>query len=173
MSKQIEVEGKCQYDSDIKAAYRASACGPVTAFVLLRHLFPDRQAPQVNDLYRLLGGTRIGLPAWRFIRNMRKVLGSGWTVQKCTVTEAVEQIDNGLPVAVKFDKWTSLNWRRRFSFDYHWVVMTGYEMVGGALYLHVHDHGGRNRKSQVRRIPYLPNEKVLTFIKLEPSERRQ
>lgn len=171
MSRQLNVEGKCQYDQDIKSSYRASACGPVTAFVLLRHLLPDRDTLPIDELYRRLGGTKIGLPAWRFIRNMRKVLGSGWTVRKCTVAEAVEQIDNGLPVAAKFDKWTGLKWRRHFSFDYHWVVMTGYETAGDTLFLLVHDHGGKNRESAVRRIPYSPNKDIVTFVRISPSER--
>ncbi|WP_153732092.1 C39 family peptidase [Sporosarcina obsidiansis] len=171
MSKLIEVKGKSQYDEDIKPSYRASACGPVTAFVLLRHLFPTQQTPTINDLYRQLGGTKIGLPTWRFVRRLGHLLGADWTVKVCHVHEAIQQLDKGRPVALKFDKWFRLKWCGRFSYDYHWVVMVGYEYVEDSLHVLVHDNGGRNRPSKVRSIPYQPNKKILTFVKIEPSKR--
>ncbi|ARK24044.1 hypothetical protein SporoP37_04675 [Sporosarcina sp. P37] len=171
MSKYIDVQGKSQYDHDIHPGYRPSACGPVTAFVLLRYFFPADQTPSINELYKKLGGTKIGLPAWRFVRRFRRLLGADWTVKICDVQQAMEQIDAGRPVAVKFDKWFNFRWRGNFSFDYHWVVMAGYEYVKGDLHILVHDHGGRNRDSRVRSIPYGINQKIVTFIKIEPSKR--
>lgn len=171
MAKYIEVKGKSQYDSDIEPSYRASACGPVTAFVLLRHFFPAEQVPSINELYKRLGGTKIGLPTWRFVRRLNQMLGSQWDVKVCDLGQALQQIDEERPVAVKFDKWFSFKWRSRFSFDYHWVVMVGYEYVEGQLHVLVHDHGGKNCASRVRSIPYEPNKKILTFIKMEPLER--
>ncbi|EGQ20844.1 C39 family peptidase [Mammaliicoccus sciuri] len=171
MSKFIEVQGKSQHDIDIKPPYRASACGPVTAFVLLRHLFPSRQLPDINELYRQLGGTKIGLPTWRFIRNLDRMLGPDWHVKVCDVKEAMHQLEEGRPVALKFDKWFRLKWRGRFSYDYHWVVLVGYDYIEGILHLLVHDNGGRNRPSIVQTIPYEPNKKILTFVKIEPSKR--
>lgn len=171
MSRLIEVKGKSQHDEDINRAYRASACGPVTAFVLLRHLLSPNQPPDINQLYRQLGGTRIGLPASRFVRKLSKLLGADWNVKTCSVEEALHQLNEGRPVALKFDKWFRLKWRGRFSFDYHWVVLVGYEYIEGSLYLLVHDNGGRNRPSTVRSVPYRLNESILTFIKIEPSKR--
>lgn len=168
MAKFIDVRGKSQYDGDIKPAYRPSACGPVTAFVLLRHLLPHLPAPNINALYRQLGSTKIGLPTWRFVRRLDHLLGADWQVKVCNAEQALQQIDNNRPVALKFDKWFNLQWRGRFSFDYHWVVMVGYDYVEGALHMLVHDNGGRNCASTVRSIPYDPNKNILTFVKIEP-----
>lgn len=170
MAKYIEIKGKSLYDHDIEPRYRASACGPVTAFVLLRHYFPAEQTPSINELYRQLGGTKVGLPTWRFVRRVGQLLGARWNVQVCGLQQALHQIDEGRPVAVKFDKWFNFKWRSRFSFNYHWVVMVGYEYVDDELHMLVHDHGGRNCGSRVRSIPYGPNKKILTFITIEPSE---
>ncbi|PID24192.1 C39 family peptidase [Sporosarcina sp. P7] len=171
MSKYIEVKGKSQYDNDIGPSYRPSACGPVTAYVLLRHFFPSGPIPSINELYRTLGSTKIGLPTWRFVRQLNRLLGSQWHVKVCHVQQAIEQIDEDRPVAVKFDKWFKFKWCSRFSFDYHWVVMVGYEYVENQLHVLVHDHGGRKRASRVRSIPYEPNKKILTFVKIEPLKR--
>ncbi|ARK20864.1 C39 family peptidase [Sporosarcina ureae] len=171
MSKYIEVKGKSQYDHDIEPRYRPSACGSVTAYVLLRHFFPTEQTPSINELYRTLGSTKIGLPTWRFVRRLNQMLGSQWNVKVCTVQQAIEQIDEDRPVALKFDKWFKFKWRSRFSFNYHWVVMVGYEYVDNQLLVLVHDHGGRNSASRVRSIPYEPNKKILTFVTIEPLKR--
>lgn len=171
MRKYIEVQGKSQYDHDIEPGYRPSACGPVTAYVLLRHFFPSAHVPSINELYRTLGGTKFGLPTWRFVRRLARLLGPQWRVGVCDLSQALEQIDADRPVAVKFDKWFRFKWRSRFSFDYHWVVMVGYEWVDGQLNVLVHDHGGRNCASRVRSIPYAPNQQILTFVKIEPLER--
>lgn len=164
-------QGKSQYDPDILIKYRPSACGPVTAFVILRYLLPSQPLPTVNELYRLLGGTRIGLFERRFVRNMRKLLGKQWTVKACDVQEAKRQLDLGRPVAAKFDKWFRFQWRQSFTFNYHWVAVVGYEEDDNGLRLLVHDHGGRNRPSQVRSVPYASNRKIVSFIKFEPSKR--
>ncbi|WP_301108858.1 C39 family peptidase [Sporosarcina sp.] len=171
MSRYIEVQGKSQHDHDIHPTYRPSACGPVTAFVILRHLLPAAQTTDINELYRQLGGTKIGLPAWRFVRLLNKLLGADWQVSVCTIEEALSQLDEGRPVALKFDKWFRLKWRGRFSFDYHWVVLVGYEYIEGTLHLLVHDNGGRNRPSTVRTVPYPMNKSILTFVKIEPLKR--
>lgn len=169
MKKLIHVEGKCQYDHDIAPSYRNSACGPVTAFVLLRHLFPT-QTPDINELYRTLGGTKIGLPTYRFVRRLNHLLGSDWTVQVCDLLQALEQLDANRPVALKFDKWFNFQWRGQFSFDYHWVVMVGYHYIEGTLHILVHDNGSKNHCSTVRSLPYEPNKKILTFVSITPSK---
>ena len=75
MKIQLDIQGKSQFDPDIRPTYQPSACGPVTAFIMLNHHLPSTSLYDVNELYRLLGGTKIGLFKWRFIRNMRKLLG--------------------------------------------------------------------------------------------------
>ncbi|AXH99734.1 hypothetical protein DV702_08310 [Sporosarcina sp. PTS2304] len=172
MAKYISVQGKSQYDQDINPAYQPSACGPVTAFVLLQYLLPDRLAPDVNTLYRQLGGTKIGLSARRFVRRLSNLLGSDYHIQVSNVEDALHQIDENRPVALKFDKWFTFKWRGQFSFDYHWVVLVGYDYVEGALYLLVHDNGSRNCESTIRSIPYEPNKDILTFVTIEPLKRK-
>ena len=164
----IPLKKKSQFDSDIKKRYRASACGPVTAYAILDHFFPN-QFQNINTLYRALGGTPIGLFTYRFIRNLSKLLGDDWLVEKCSMEEMKKQIDAGHPVAAKFDKWFTWHWRGHYSYDYHWVAVIGYEERESGLWLFVHDNGGRNRPCQVQVLPYEPNAEILTFVKIEKS----
>ena len=168
MNKLLQIKRKSQFSSDINQRFQPSACGPVTAYLLLDYHFPNRW-PDVNELYRRLGSTKIGLFTWCFIRNMRKLLGTDWEIAKCTIDEVMKQIDTGRPVAAKFDKWFTFKWRGRYSFDYHWVPVIGYEMKDNQLMLIIHDNGGRNRPSKVQSVPYHPNREILTFIKMEPK----
>lgn len=167
MQKYIPLKKKSQYDADIHKQYRNSACGPVTAYTMLDYFLPN-QFPNVNELYKKLGGTPIGLFTHRFIRNLSKLLGSDWLVEKCFIEEMKKQIDQGRPVAAKFDKWFTGHWRGRYSYDYHWVAVVGYEVKEDATWLFVHDHGGKNRPSQLQKLPYEPNADILTFVKVEP-----
>ena len=108
MNPNAKSKGKSQYDEDINERIRSSACGPVTAHVLMEYISYHACPYDVNELYRRLGGTVVGLSKGRFIRNLRKVLGPDWKVNQCTLEELKRQIDEGRPVAAKFDKWSSL-----------------------------------------------------------------
>ncbi len=167
--KVLNINGKSQYDEDIKESFRPSACGPVTARVLMDQFPPEICPFGVDELYTRLGGTKIGLGKSRFIRNMRKLLGADWTVVACDITEVKTQIDNGRLVAAKFDKWLHFRWRGSFEFDYHWVPVIGYEEKKDGIELIIHDNGGRSRPSQVRQVSYRKNKAVLSFVKIEPN----
>lgn len=169
MKRVLNVQGKSQYESDIEEKFRPSACGPVTAYVLLRHVHPQATTFQVNELYRLLGATKIGLFKWRFLRNMKKLLGPKWKVAECGIEEVRRQIQAGRPVAAKFDKWFSWNWWGTYAFDYHWVPVIGYEETQNDTLLIIHDNGSRRFKSQIRQVSYQQNKTILSFIKMEPS----
>jgi len=171
MNIQLPVQGYSQYDSSIQAKYRASACGPVTAFVMLNYLIPQSNPYQPNDLYEKLGGTRIGLFAYCFIRNMRKLLGPNWKVKQCTLQIALNELKNGRPVALKFDKYFSLKWNKKFTFSYHWVPLIGYELVDSEMVLFIHDNGGRKRPSEIRRVRYSDNAPILTFVQITPIKK--
>lgn len=169
MKQHIPLPKKSQYDIDIKKRYRSSACGPVTAYTILNYYFPNR-FQRIDQLYKQLGSTPIGLFTWHFIRNLSKLLGKHWIVEKCSVEEMKQQIDQGNPVAAKFDKWFTWNWRGHYSYDYHWVSVVGYEEADKGLFLFVHDHGGKNRPSQLQTIPYELNAAILTFVKIEKTK---
>ena len=168
MKIQLLVQGSSQYDPSIQSTYQASACGPVTAYVLLNYLMAQNCPYTPNELYSKLGGTRIGLFTHRFVRNMRKLLGSDWLIETCTIDNALDELKSGRPVALKFDKYFSFNWLKKYTFSYHWVPLIGYEIVNDELFLIVHDNGGRNRESKIRRIRYVENAPVLTFVKVVP-----
>ncbi len=170
VKKVLNVNGKSQYDTAIKESFRPSACGPVTARVIMDQYPPEACPYDVNELFTLLGGTKIGLSKGHFIRNMRKLLGTGWTVDECDIEEVKQQIANGQPVAAKFDKWFNFHWRGRYEFDYHWVPVIGYEETTEDIELIIHDNGGRNRPSQVRYVSYKRNKPVLSFVKIEPVQ---
>ncbi|WP_298468857.1 C39 family peptidase [uncultured Psychrobacillus sp.] len=167
MKIQLPVKGFSQYDVSINPKLQPSACGPVTVYVLLNYLLPNHSYIP-NDLYKHLKGTRIGLFTCRFIRRLKKLLGPGWTIQKCSIEESLGELQQGRPVALKFDKYFSFKWKQKFSFSYHWVPLIGYEKNNDELYLIVHDNGGRGRESSIRKIKYAENAPILTFIKVVP-----
>lgn len=171
MKKLANFSGKSQFDDDINLRYRPSACGPTTAYVMLNYLANNKNAYSVNDFYRILKSTRIGLFKYRFIRHLKKLLGPKWTVARCEIDEVFKQIDAGRPVAAKFDKWFRFRWFGRFSYSYHWVPVIGYEKKNGHTFLIVHDNGSRKHDSMIRHIPYEPNQPILSFVKIELSNK--
>lgn len=167
---QLPVQGFSQYDVTVDEKIQSSACGPVTAYVLLTYLLPNGHPHVPNNLYKQLKGTRIGLFTFRFIKYLRRLLGANWTIQKCTVEDALQELQHGRPVALKFDKYLTFKWRKSFSFSYHWVPMIGYEQINDEIYLIVHDNGGRGRDSTIRKIKYADNRPILTFVKVVPPD---
>lgn len=166
----LQVKGMSQYSNEIDQQLRNSACGPTTVYVILNYSLNDQQfSENVNGLYKLLGGTKIGLFKWRLIKNLQSYLGPKWRVADCTLKEALQQLDKGNPVAMKFDKYFTWQWNAKPTFKYHWVPLIGYEIKDDELYLIVHDNGGRNRESQIRTVRYADNEKVLSYVKIEPK----
>ncbi|MFA1642908.1 hypothetical protein AB5N96_08585 [Chryseomicrobium imtechense] len=168
MKTVLPFSGMSQYDDSVAPELRSSACGPVTAHLLLKHA--GLPAYSVDELYQSLRGTRIGLFTFRFVKFLNKLLPSDWRAEKCTLQEALNEIKKGRPVAVKFDKYFSFQFRSETSFSYHWVPMTGFVVNDGELFLLVHDNGGRGRESKLRRIPYGPNHKIVTFVKIAPLQ---
>lgn len=171
MSVQLDIEGMSQYATEVNKKFQNSACGPTTVHVLLKYLFKDNvaKAYDVNQLYTLLGGTKIGLFQWRLIKNLQKLMGPSWNVSSCSLKEALQQLDTGRPVAMKFDSYFSFKWREKPLFKYHWVPLIGYGTKEDKLYLIIHDNGGRQRDSQIRTVSYAENYKVLSFVKIEPK----
>lgn len=165
----LPVVGLSQYSNEIHPAFQNSACGPTTVYVILNYLFGTDPSRDVNKLYNLLGGTKLGLFRWRLIKKLQKYLGSTWSVKRCSLKEALGQLDRGMPVAMKFDQYFTFKWRDKPTFQYHWVPLIGYEILNDELFLYVHDNGGRNRESQIRKIPYAKNYKVLSFVKIAPK----
>ncbi len=159
-------KGKSQFDHDINSEYRSSACGPVTAYTLLNHISAYKTLLTVNELYIALGCTRLGLSSYRLIHNLRKVLGSDWLVKRINIEAVKELLTAGIPVAAKFDKWTTCHWFGKYEFNYHWVPVVGYEEVDGELYLLIHDNGNSTRNSEVRRVSYTANKSILSFVKV-------
>lgn len=94
------------------------------------------------------------------------MLGPEWIVADCDIEGLKNEIDEGRPVAAKFDKWFSFHWFGKFVFDYHWVPVIGYKESENGVILIVHDNGGRNRDSRVREIPYEPHKDILSFVKI-------
>lgn len=175
MRVQLNVNGKSQYSSDIRPEFQNSACGPTTAQVILNYLNQENKNlvnKDINELYEYLGGTKIGLFKWRMIRNLRRLLGEQWCIEECTITEAIEQLRFGNPVAMKFDVYFTGQFfsKNKPLYKYHWVPLIGYEIKNNELYLMIHDNGGKNRESQVRSFKYDDNRKVLSYVKIEQKK---
>jgi hypothetical protein len=167
----LNIEGKSQYAPDIDEKFQPSACGPTTANILLNFICKEEPAAKqtINELYAILGSTKIGLFKWRLIRNLQALLGDRWEVASCTINEAIVELQNGRPVAMKFDKYFTFHWLQKPTYDYHWVPLIGYEIRAGKLYLMIHDNGGRNRASYMREILYEKDRDVLSFVKITPK----
>lgn len=167
MKQHLSLQGTSQYDASIAAHYRNSACGPTTVHVILKYFNP--LAPSVNDLYQILGSTKVGLFKWRLITNLRKLLPT-WDIRNCTLKEALQEIDAGRPVAIRFDRYFSLQWfDKKSTFAYHWVPLIGYEVQADKLLLIFHDNGGNNRDSQIHSALFHQNKNVLRFVKIAPN----
>ena len=172
MLLQLDIEGISQYNESINLSYRPSACGPTTAYVLLQNICQESiSSLSINDLYKILGCTRIGLFRWRLIRNLSKLLGPSYIVKKCTLNDALHELHEGRPVAMKFYQYFTFQWRSKPTYKYHWVPLIGYEIKDDKLYLIFHDNGGRNRESIIRIAPYQSNHKVLSFVKITPTHK--
>lgn len=168
MRVQLNVQGMSQYSKEVNAHYQNSACGPTTVSVILNYHGLE-QTKDINTLYKLLGGTKIGLFTWRLIKKLRKILGPSWNISRCTLAESLKELEAGRPVAMKFDKHFTFHWFTKPTFKYHWTPLIGYELANDELFLILHDNGGRNRDSQIRKVRYADNHKVLTFVKIEPK----
>lgn len=168
-----QLQGKSQYEPSIDIQLRPSACGPVTASVILHYLNVPISKVSVNKLYKLLGTTRIGLFTWRFVHRLRKILGADWEVRKCSLSEAICELENGRPVAAKFDKWFTFKWSGKYEFDYHWVPLIGYEKNANDVILTIHDNGSPSSPSNLRSVSYRKNQEVLTFVKIAPSSKQK
>ena len=169
MNVQLNIQGRSQYSKDVNPQFQNSACGPTTVFVILNYHGLQSSANTINELYRQLGGTRIGLFKWQLIKNLRILLGSDWHVSSCTLSESLKELEAGRPVALKFDKHFTFRWFTKPTFKYHWVPLIGYEIEDDELYLILHDNGGRNRESRIRKVRYADNHQVLSFVKIEPK----
>ncbi|MCH4827681.1 C39 family peptidase [Planococcus halocryophilus] len=170
MKKLIAFQGLSQYDERISKKYRSSACGPVTIAAILQHY--EQLEIGVNQLYRLLGTTPIGLFTWRLVKNFRKIGGIRYEVKKInTIQEVKEELLAGRPLAMKFDRYFTFHWFSKPLYRYHWVPLIGFEQKTNDLILYIHDNGQKNRPSKLRTVSYQENQNVLTFVKIIPKDQ--
>ncbi|SEU23733.1 C39 family peptidase [Paenibacillus sp. NFR01] len=198
--QRLHVEPYTQWEPEV--ASPGSACGPATLAALMEywHTVQGRErirgkshfgskAAHINYIYRRHGGRPWGMSAGRFVRGARAYLAADVSSEGTEVPCSIDvfndlerykaEIDAGRPVALKFDKWSKLRWRGRYAYDYHWTLGIGYEETGNAdALLLVLDNGARTRGggfrvSRERRIPYAPNQAVLTMVGVNIGVRGQ
>lgn len=170
----IPVKGKSQYDDTIKPQFRSSACGPVTVSVILNYWFNNNYPLHVNELYRSLCTTPIGLFRFIMVYKLRRLLGREWQVKSTNrIDEVVAELQKGHPVAAKFDKYFSLRFFSNPLYAYHWVVLTGYKIKGGEIILFFHDNGGLGRDSKQRCISYKEQSSILRFVLITPPDSQK
>ncbi|OMP68471.1 C39 family peptidase [Domibacillus epiphyticus] len=170
----ISVNGKSQYDKDIKQKYRSSACGPVTVSVILNYWFSDAYFLSINELYKKLFTTPIGTFRFSMVRRLRKILGTNWSIKSSNrIDEVINELQSGHPVAAKFDKYFTFRFLSPSLYSYHWVVLIGYEIIKGEIYLYFHDNGGPARISKIRRVLYSEHSSVLRFVLITPLQSKK
>ncbi|MCM3612444.1 C39 family peptidase [Planococcus sp. MERTA32b] len=165
----LPFKGMSQYDEAVDSRKRGSACGPVTAAAIFN--YHENASLAINDVYRLLGTTPIGLFTWRLVRNFRKIAGSQYAIQKTrSLSEVKRELRNGRPLAMKFDRYFTFRWFSKPLFNYHWVPLIGFEDKDGDVILYFHDNGKRNRPSKIRTVSYNEHRSVLSFVKIIPRK---
>lgn len=163
----LPFEGMSQYDLAIDDKLQGSACGPVTAAAI--HRFHEKSELAVNTVYKLLGATSIGLFTWRLMRNFRKLAGSDYRLEKTrSISEVKQELVEGRPLAMKFDRYFTFRWFSKPMFNYHWVPVIGFEEKDGDVILYFHDNGKRNRPSKIRTVSYMSHRSYLSFVKIIP-----
>lgn len=164
----IRIKSQSQYSENINKQYRSSACGPVTISVILNYWGNTYTA---NHLYEEIGATKIGSFRFIMVRRLRKLLGSSWRISPSDrIDEVIHELQRGRPVAAKFDKYFTFRFFSKPLYAYHWVVLTGYEIKDGHIYLFFHDNGAPGRKSKLQRVSFEEQSGVLRFILLSPKD---
>lgn len=162
----IHLHAKSQYDPSVDERYRPSACGPTAVEAILTYYTKTPIA--INDLYRALGTTPIGLFTWRLKKRLSRLLGPSWHVRQITKQQALHAIDCGEPIALKFDRYFTPFFYKKARYNYHWTVLVDYKIEDGRLKLFVQDLGTSTRGSRIEKIDYLANAHALTFIHIKP-----
>lgn len=164
----IPFEGMSQYEESVDERKRSSACGPVTAASILK--FHDNREYAVNELYKTLGTTPIGLFSWRLIRKLQKFTASRFEIKKIrSIDQVKSELLAGRPVAMKFDRYFSFRWFSKPLFHYHWVPLVGFEEKNDDVILYFYDNGKRSRPSKLRTASFNKHQKVLSFVKIVPT----
>lgn len=168
----IHLQAKSQYDPSVDERYRPSACGPTAVEAILTYY--TQQPIAINELYRALGTTPIGLFTWRLKARLSRMLGPSWQVRQITKQQALVAVNRSEPIALKFDRYFTPFFYKKARYNYHWTVLVGYQMEGARLKLFVEDLGTRTRGSRIEKIDYLENAHALTFIHIKPlTENRE
>lgn len=149
-----------QYDTSVKAAWRDSACGPTATHIVLSHY---GLTYSINELYRTLGTTRLGLFTPCLIRNAKRLLGDDFVVARASVKTVMQLIDCQLPVLAKFDRFTSLTPWKRAHYRYHWVVVTNYTINNDRLTFTALSN------NHIFTFDYGQNAHALTFVYIVPK----
>lgn len=166
----LPVTGLSQWDAGINERLRASACGPTT----IRTIFDyhEETGSAIDELYRSLGTTRIGLFTWRLMRNFRHLSEGRFCARRIrSIDEVKAELLAGRPLAMKFDRYFTFRWRKKSAFAYHWVPLIGFEETEDDILLYIHDNGGRNRQSRRQKISYKENRSILTFVGIRTEKR--
>lgn len=168
----LPFEAMSQYAESIPKAQRPSACGPVTAASILH--YHEGIAPGIQQLYKALGTTALGLSAFFLIRRLRQLTNPRYHIARVrSLDEVKKELQSGYPLALKFDRYFSLRWRKNYTFAYHWVPLVGYEEMPDDLILYVHDNGQKNRPSKLRAVSYRENRDILTFVQITPASKHK
>lgn len=151
-----------QYDETVHASFRNSACGPTAVHILLSHYHIHYT---INDLYRHLQTSVIGLFTPLLLHNLRKLLGNDWYIERATLGNALHDVQIKRPVLMKFDQYFSWQFYKSATFRYHWVVLVDYQIDQDELYLLLINNG------KEQWIHYGTNAHALSFVQVSPRKK--
>ncbi|WP_410513185.1 C39 family peptidase [Paenibacillus sp. BR2-3] len=193
--RKLRVEPYTQWEPGV--ASPSSACGPATMAALAEYWSTrlgqayihgqshfHSKAAHINYIYSYHGGAPWGMSVKGFKKGINDYIGAPSSagegrrleISLSTFNDIAlykMEIDDGRPVALKFDKWFTFRWKGRYVYDYHWVLGIGYEEAeaGKGTALIILDNGvktadGSFMPSRERRVNYELNKNILTMVAL-------
>ncbi|WP_198015890.1 C39 family peptidase [Paenibacillus sp. HW567] len=192
---QLKVEPYTQWEPGVSSPGSACGPATMAALMEYWHTHNGRRfipgtghfvskAAHINYIYSHHGGAPWGMSVRGFTRGVEAYLKAALPYKerrhkpvRVSAFNGMErykaEIDAARPVAVKFDKWFSFRWRESYAYDYHWVLGIGYDEtdIETGPVLIVQDNGIRHKSGgftpgKERRIPYQPNQEIITMVAL-------
>jgi hypothetical protein len=185
--KKLSVDIFNQYDSNVNSLYRNSACGPTTMAAITEYWRTVKgkslldglntyssKGAMINHFYSNHGGSLLGMSVSTLRSGLENHAGHGNAYSTATASvisgynSYKTEINNGRPVAIKFDRWFTLfEPDNDYAYDYHWVVGKGYAYdVFDTMFI-INNNVASTENGQTQYLDFPTNEPILTLVKFE------
>ncbi|MCM3749790.1 C39 family peptidase [Paenibacillus pasadenensis] len=171
-----------QWDSVVDPSYRSSACGPTTMAAITEYWRLNKgksnlwgmqsfwaKGSMINHFYSSHGGAAYGMSVSSLKGGLKAhASDDGYvsvTGDATSYTAYRGEINNGRPLAVKFDSYTTFfEPDHNYAYAYHWVVGVGYAYDTFDSLIIIHDNDGSTFSSQEKYFDYATNSPILSAV---------